>query len=201
MALLSSLLMKVIIVTGSVGTGKTTLSRKLANKLGFRYIDVNKLILKEKLSSGYDRKRRCKIIDIKKLNRSLVGLINDFKKPMIIKSIKKETNIKKLNQLKNKSLILKFKKNKKIKGVIIDSHLSHYLPERHVDLCIVAKCGLKELNKRLRKRGYGKSKIGENVQCEIFDVCLNEAKGNKHRIIVIDTTKGINIDKISKSVI
>ena len=36
--------MKTIIVTGSVGTGKTTLAKKLAKKLNYIYIDVSKLI-------------------------------------------------------------------------------------------------------------------------------------------------------------
>jgi broad-specificity NMP kinase len=43
----------------------------------------------------------------------------------------------------------------------------------------------------LKKRRYGKNKVKENVECEIFDVCLNEAKEKGHKILVIDTTKGI----------
>jgi len=157
--------MKVIIITGSVGTGKTTLAKKLAKNLNYRYIDVNKLIEKEEISSGYDRKRRCKIIDIRRLNNLLINLINNSKK-----------------------------------NLIIDSHLSHYLPKKYVDLCVVTKCDLKVLEKRLRKRGYTKDKIRENLDCEIFDICLNEAKELRHRVIVIDTTKGINISEISKVV-
>jgi len=159
------LFMKVIIITGSVGTGKTTLAKKLAKNLNYRYIDVNKLIEKEEISSGYDRKRRCKIIDIRRLNNLLINLINNSKK-----------------------------------NLIIDSHLSHYLPKKYVDLCVVTKCDLKVLEKRLRKRGYTKDKIRENLDCEIFDICLNEAKELRHRVIVIDTTKGINISEISKVV-
>jgi len=49
--------MKVICVSGVPGTGKTTLSKKLAKKLGFHYIDVNKIISKYRLSEGFDRKR------------------------------------------------------------------------------------------------------------------------------------------------
>ena len=157
--------MKVVIITGSVGTGKTTLAKKLAKNLNYRYIDVNKLIEKEEISSGYDRKRRCKIIDIRRLNNLLINLINNSKK-----------------------------------NLIIDSHLSHYLPKKYVDLCVVTKCDLKVLEKRLRKRGYTKDKIRENLDCEIFDICLNEAKELRHRVIVIDTTKGINISEISKVV-
>lgn len=158
--------MKTIAVTGSVGSGKTKVSKKLAKKLNYGYIDVNRLIQKNKLSSGYDRKRKCKIIDIKKLNNFLINLI---------------------------------KKSKQ--NLIIDSHLSHYSPRECVDLCIVTKCDLKVLKKRLEKRKYNEAKIRENLDCEIFDVCLNEAKEAKHKILVIDTTKGINISEISKKVL
>lgn len=175
--------MGTIVVTGSVGSGKTTVSKKLAGKLKLNYIDVNKLIKEEKLDSGYDKKRKCKIIDIGRLNNSLINLIKNSKKDLII-----------------------------------DSHLSHYLPSKYVDLCIVTKCNMKVIEKRLKKRKYGKDKIRENLDVEIFDVCLNEAKALNHRILVIDTsktllrvsegfetnvskaTKGINISEISKKI-
>jgi len=161
--------MKVIIVTGSVCSGKTTLAKRLAKKSAFKYTDVNKVVKEYNLSERYDRKRKCKIVDIKKLNKALIAKINIFKKGFE-------------------------------KGVVIDSHLSHYLPSKYVDFCIVAKCDLKVLERRLKKRRYSKEKIRENMDCEIFDICLNEAKERKHRIIVIDTTKGINIREISKKI-
>lgn len=161
--------MKVIAISGTPGTGKTTLARKLSKKIGYEYVDITKLIKKYKISEGYDRKRKCKIVDIKKLNSVLVDTINQYKKL----------------SLKNK-----------IKGLIIDSHLSHYLPRKYVDLCIITKCELKVLRNRLKRKRYGKEKIRENLDCEIFDVCLNEAEENKHNILVVDTTKGININSI-----
>ena len=152
--------MKVIIVTGTPATGKTTLSKELAKKLNFYYLDVNGIIKKYNISEGYDRKRKTKIIDIKKLNKALIKEIN----------------------------------NKKIKkDIIIDSHLSHYLPKKYVDLCVVTKCNLKILKNRLKKKKYSEDKIRENLDAEIFDICLNEAKENKHKIIVVDTTKSIKI--------
>ena len=156
--------MKVLIVTGTPGTGKTTLSVKLAKKLGFHYTDVNKLIKKYNISEGYDRKRKTKIIDVRKLNKALIKELGNFKAAE--------------------------------KGIIIDSHLSHYLPRKYVDLCIVAKCGLKELKKRLKKKKYTEDKVRENLDAEIFDICLNEAKENKHKVVVVNTTKAINIKKI-----
>jgi adenylate kinase len=150
--------MKTIIITGTPCTGKTTYARRLARQKGYLYVDVNRIIEKYKLSEGYDRKRRTKIIDTKKLNNVLVKLIQE-------------------------------QKENKQKGIIIDSHLSHYLPRKYVDLCIVTKCSLKELKKRLEKRGYTKSKVQENLEAEIFDICLEEAKELRHKIKVVDTSK------------
>src|SRR3989344_8043217 len=163
--------MKTIIATGTPGTGKTTLSKLLIRKLNFYYFDVNKIIFRYKLSEGYDKKRQTKIIDVNKLNKKLILEIKNFKK-----------------------------QNKKYNGIIIDSHLSHYLPRKYVDFCIVAKCDIKELNKRLQKKGYSKSKIQENLQAEIFDICLNEAKEQKHKVIVIDTTKAFNIELLIRKI-
>ncbi len=79
----------------------------------------------------------------------------------------------------------------KNKNMIVDGHLSHFLPKKYVDWCIITKCDLKILKKRLEKRRYNKEKIRENLDSEIFDVCLNEARDLQHKIIVVDTTKGI----------
>ena len=155
--------MKVICVTGTPGTGKTTLAKKLAKLKKYEYIDVNKVIESSGLKESYDKKKKCSVIDVKKLNKALITLIKGFD----------------------------------CDGVVIDSHLSHYLPSKYVDLCIVTKCSnLKKLEGRLKKRGYIKSKIRENLDCEIFDICLNEANELKHKIKVIDTSKRYKIGEI-----
>ena len=189
--------MKAIIVTGTPGTGKTTLARKLGKKLNFSYLDANKTIKKYKLVAGYDKKRKANIVDIKKLNRALIKEINNFKgtiKKNTIKriSLAKFNKIKLTNNMKNNNYIKK--------GIIIDSHLSHYLPKKYVDLCIVTKCDLKVLEKRLKEKKYDKNKIRENLDAEIFDICLNEAKENGHKIMCIDTTKGINITSLARKI-
>jgi len=78
---------------------------------------------------------------------------------------------------------------KKGKNIVIDSHLAHYIPKRYVDWCIVTKCDLQTLKKRMEQRKYSLEKIRENLDAEIFDVCLVEAADLGHRIIVLDTTK------------
>ncbi|MEM2131013.1 MAG: AAA family ATPase [Candidatus Woesearchaeota archaeon] len=159
--------MKVIIVSGTPGTGKTTIAKKIAKEKKYEYIDVNKVIEKQNkkynIISGFDKKRDSKIIDIDNLNNALIELIKN-----------------KQNQEKNKE--------KKTKGLIIDSHLAHYLPKEYVDLCIITKCDLKELKKRLEKRKYSKNKVRENLDAEIFDVCRIEALEKGHKVKIINTT-------------
>src|SRR3989338_3917796 len=89
--------MKVLIVTGTPATGKTTLSKKLAKKLNFHYLDVNKVIKKYNISEGYDKKRKTRVVDIKKLNKALVKEINNYKK-LIQSNIKKIPIIGKSNK-------------------------------------------------------------------------------------------------------
>jgi len=146
---------EIIIVTGCIGTGKTKTAKEIAEKKKADYVDVNKLIEKYKLSVGYDKKRDCKIISIRKLNSVLIKIIKDAK-------------------INNKSLV-------------IDSHLSHYLPKKYVDLCVVTKCNPIKLASRLKERGYSKEKIQENIDAELFDVCYNEAKERGHKIKIITT--------------
>ncbi len=140
---------KIIAVTGTPGTGKTTFARKLAKQLGFAYVDVAALIEKSRLFEGMDTERESKIVDEKRLSSYLVNNV--------------------IAQAK--------------KGLVIDSHLSHYLPPKHVAMCIVCKCELKELKRRLEKKGYDKAKVRENLDAEIFDVCWNEAKEKGHRVV------------------
>ncbi len=148
--------MKVIIVTGTPGTGKTTVAKRTAKEKGCKYFDINGIIKKKKLYESYDRKMKAFDVDTKKLNKFLVELIAEEKK-------------------------------KKTKCIVLDSHLTHYLPATYVDLCIVTKTELKRLKKRLEKRGYSKAKVRENLDAEIFDICLNEAKEEGHKIKIIET--------------
>lgn len=146
--------MKVILLSGSVGTGKTALAKKIAKKHSYKYIDLNNIMVKNRLYSGYDRKLKTYLVDIKKSNKLMISLIKEAKKN---------------NE----------------KGIVIDSHLSHYLPSKYADVCIITKTSLKNLKKRLQKRRYADNKIKENLEAEILDVCLIEALENKHKVRIV----------------
>lgn len=160
---LLSLKMKVIAITGAVGTGKTTLAKKLSKFLKFKYIDVDEVIKKYKLAEWYDRKRKSWAVDEKRLAKVLTKIIKSYRKDLVI-----------------------------------DSHFSHYISPEYVNLCIVTKCNLKELKKRLSKKRYHRAKIDENLQVEIFDIILIEALDKKHKVRVIETDKKYNLEDIKK---
>ncbi len=152
--------MKIIAITGTPGTGKTSLAKELSLFTRYELLDVASFIKKHRISEKYDEKRQTSIVDTEKLNKAL------------LRDIKAKKN-----------------QNKGLKGIIIDSHMSHILPSTIVDLCIVTKCSLKTLKKRLTSKGYSALKIRENLDAEIFDTCLMEAKERNHKVFVVDTTK------------
>jgi len=63
-----------IIVTGVPGTGKTTISMMLAERLGGRYIDLGKIALEEGLVSGRDPYRDTKVADLTALRKRVAAL-------------------------------------------------------------------------------------------------------------------------------
>ncbi len=136
----------IISVTGTPGTGKDTISKILAKNLGFKLIDLNKLAKQKNLFKGHDQKRKCDIVDIKKLNLE----------------------------------IKKFRKD-----IVIQSHYSHELTS---DIVIVLRTDIKELRKRLEKRGWTEEKIKENIDAEIFETCKQDALQKTKKVFEADTT-------------
>jgi len=156
---------KVIVVTGTPGTGKTTVAMRLAKKAEWKYVDVNTVISKHKLSEGYDMKKKCRVVDVKKLCRVLLKMAKDSEE-----------------------------------SVVIDSHLSHYLPSEKIDVCLVTKCNLKLLKQRLKRRKYGEAKVRENLDCEIFDVCYNEAIDAGHNVVAVATDTKVDYEKLIRKI-
>lgn len=59
----------IIIITGTPGTGKTTIAKSLSEKLGLRYVEGKRIIEKRELKEGYDKVLDALIVDEKKLAR------------------------------------------------------------------------------------------------------------------------------------
>jgi adenylate kinase len=165
----------IITITGTPGTGKTTIAKKLCEKFNFVYIDVNSIIDEFNLKDSFDKKKDCYVVDIKKLEESVFFII------------KKSTKT--------------YKKEENYKIFVIDSHMSHFFENKKIDLCVVCLCNLKELKTRLEKRKYSKKKIEENLTAEIFETCLIEAQENRQNILKLKS-KNLNykINKIVKKI-
>lgn len=125
---------------------------------------------------------------VKSLKADYINITEFVKKNKLGKYNKKydsyEVDIKKLNN-KLIKVIREYKKLKK--SLVIDGHLSHFLPKKYADLCIICKCDIKRLKKRLEKRKYSRKKIRENLDVEILDIPLIEARKMNHNIKIINT--------------
>ena len=132
-----------ISLSGTPGTGKTTVARILARLFGTRLITTAYLVKKYKIKTSLDKKRNTKMIDTKKLAAAANKEVRD--------------------------------------DCIFEGHLSHFVK---ADISIILRTSPKELESRLRKKGWSYKKIMENVEAEAMGIISSEAHG-----IEIDTTK------------
>ncbi len=75
---------KVIVVTGTPGTGKTSIGRLLSEKIRGHYINLSDLVLTEKMYVGYDEDRESYIIDEKIVVRKIRELYSTIKEDFLI---------------------------------------------------------------------------------------------------------------------
>ncbi len=60
-----------IILTGSPCSGKTTLAKKLSEKLRYPLVHLSDFVKEKKIFSGYDRKKKARIVDVEELRKKL----------------------------------------------------------------------------------------------------------------------------------
>ncbi|CAN6871293.1 unnamed protein product [Brassica oleracea var. botrytis] len=90
-------------------------------------------------------------------------------------------------------------------GVIVDYHGCDFFPERWFDRVVVLQTENSVLYDRLTKRGYSGTKLTNNIECEIFQVLLEEARDSYQEEIVIalqsDTIEDISDNVASKAML
>ena len=141
----------IITITGTPGTGKTYIAKKLARMTGYRNLELNKMIVKEKLYDSYDNKDKTFDVDTKKLSKFMDMILrkyeydkHDASQANAYNALKryadKNIDMRKFdiklshNKKNNKKDNIKNNKKDYINNIIIDSHLSQYIKS---DFCLV----------------------------------------------------------------
>lgn len=81
-------------------------------------------------------------------------------------------------------------------GQIIDWHACDLFPPRQIDLVAVLRCDNKVLYDRLKARGYGEAKLQENLDCEIMEVLVQEARDafDEEQVVELRSEKSEDVD-------
>ena len=72
---------------------------------------------------------------------------------------------------------------------VVEGLLAPFTPATHV---IALRCSPRELARRLKKRGYGRKKIKENVEAEVLGVCLHDSLWCEN-LLELDVTRGFDV--------
>lgn len=71
-------------------------------------------------------------------------------------------------------------------GLIIDWHVCDLFPERLIDLVLVLRAATDRLYDRYKERGYAEAKLQENLDAEIMEVLLQEARESYEEEVVVE---------------
>jgi len=151
-----------LIITGTPGTGKSTIAKKIAKELNCGLVNELQFAGEKKI---VEKEGKEKVIETKKLEREL-----------------------------NKLLARE-------KNVIIEGHLLCETKLKNIDLIVLLKTNPKELEERLKKKGYSELKVQENLFCEKNSYCLNKALKNYPKSKIIRAKNEKNLKRSLKYII
>ena len=141
-----------VLVTGTPGTGKTSLCQELATAAGPvlfcgpRHVNVGDWVKSQGLHEGWDPELDCFVLDEDRLLDAMEPLLGGEEG-----------------------------------GCLVDHHSPELFPERWFDLVVVLTAETAPLYSRLEARGYAGRKLQENVEAEIMQVVLEEARESYRR--------------------
>ncbi|KAK2718899.1 adenylate kinase isoenzyme 6-like [Artemia franciscana] len=136
-----------ILVTGTPGTGKSTLCQQLAEAHGLQWIEVGRLAKESGCLEEYDEEYQCPVLNEDKILDIMEDMLSEG-------------------------------------GKIVDYHGCDFFPERWFDIVFVLRTDNTLLHDRLTNRGYTGKKLEDNIQCEIFQTILEEARESYKEEIV-----------------
>ena len=84
-------------------------------------------------------------------------------------------------------------------GYIIDWHACDLFPRSWIDLVVVLRTDSTHLYDRLKARGYPEAKLQENLDSEIMEVLLSEARESYEAEIVVEL-QSVEADDVEENV-
>lgn len=84
-------------------------------------------------------------------------------------------------------------------GKIVDYHSAEFFPERWFDIVFVLRTDNTILYDRLKERGYSGKKLEDNIDCEIFQTILEEARTSYRKEIVHELMSN-NMDQLADNI-
>lgn len=157
-----------IIVTGTPGVGKTSLCDLLAQNTGLRHLQITQVVKERGCHEGWDADLESWIVDEDKV-RFMCPSRGDIKSD--------NTCLQLLDSIEDEV---------RLGGCIIDWHACDLFPKSWIDLVIVLRTDTTRLYDRLTARQYSERKLQENMDSEIMEVLLDEARGSYDEEIIIE---------------
>eukprot|EP00320_Phaeocystis_rex_P014788 CAMPEP_0119073440 /NCGR_PEP_ID=MMETSP1178-20130426/65443_1 /TAXON_ID=33656 /ORGANISM="unid sp, Strain CCMP2000" /LENGTH=179 /DNA_ID=CAMNT_0007055519 /DNA_START=18 /DNA_END=557 /DNA_ORIENTATION=- len=139
-----------ILITGTPGTGKSTMAQTLAAQAPtMRHVELGALVKDRQMHQGWDEEYETYILD----EERILDELEEMQEPG---------------------------------GLIVDFHGAELFPERWFDLVLVLRTENSVLYPRLQSRCYSEKKLSENMEAEIMQVVLDEARESYKEEIVIE---------------
>lgn len=155
-----------IVITGTPGVGKTTHCEQLAISAGLTHLEINKVVKERNCDDGYDEELKSVIVDEDKVEQ-LISFAH-------------------CSLLTHSKLLDAIEPDLEAGGQILDWHACDLFPPSLVDLVVVVRCNSTILYDRLQARGYNGVKLEENMDAEIMEVLLQEARDAYDEEIVVE---------------
>lgn len=147
-----------ILLSGTPGTGKSTLAKKLSEETaGLCWINVGDFAKEKGFLGEWDEEYECHVLEEDPLL--------DEMEEMVAKG-----------------------------GCIVDHHVTDFFPERFFDIVFIMRTENDVLYDRLSGRGYTGKKFEDNLQCEIFQTVLEEAREAYQEEIVHELRSDVESD-------
>ena len=137
-----------------------------------------------------------------KLNAEYINLTDFAKQNNLIEGEDTERNTLIIDEEKMAQKLTEAIDASENPNIVIDGHYAAAVtPKEHVAQVFVLRRHPKELRAFMEKRGYSESKMWENLQAEIIDVCLGEAVGvHAGRVCELDVT-GMSVDDVVEEIV